>query len=151
MAAKNTNRAAAIVTYLDGALNTGETDTYYITRNSSEANGTGSIKRIVLVRWFRRAPEGAMNTNEDRSDRLYFSIVGLPVCVDDYGMSDECDQIEEDLLDAIRDTTAYSVFNSLADGRYIGWRVTGSVKGPNRSGQLAVEIEVEVVVEEVSA
>jgi hypothetical protein len=144
MAAKNTNRATAIVTYLDSALSSD----YYVTRNISEANGTGSAKRIVLVRWYRRAPEGVMNTSEDRSDRLYFSLIGLPIALDDYGMSDECDQIEEDLLDAIRDTTAYSVFNGLSDGRYIGWRATGSVKAPNRKGQLAVEVEVEIAVEE---
>ena len=148
MSARNTDRAAAIVTYLNTALNPGTTPTYYVARSVSQANGAGNRNRIVLVRWYRREPEGAMNINEDRADRLYFSIIGLPVCTGDQYMDEECDQIEEDILDAIRASTAYSVFNSLDDGAYLGWRVTGSVKGPNQTGQLAVEVEVEVSVEE---
>ena len=144
MASRYTTRATLIKTYLTTALAAGP---YYVSTLISEANGTGSDKRILLVKWLGMSNDLTRGLSDPKLDVQRFTIIGIPVAATDDDADSECDEIAEDVIDAIRATSAYTVLNS-AGGAPVGWKVDSSNKGVNKKGQLVVETIVSVNIEE---
>lgn len=137
------DRAAAIVDYLNDYLDTSD---YFVTDILSQATGTGSVRRGVVVRWAGMNNDQEQGLSDPSADAQSFILLGFPVATTDDEASSECDTIAEDLTNAIRATRSQSVLGGVS----LGWTVTAINKGPNSHGQLVVEVVVRALVEEAS-
>jgi hypothetical protein len=147
MSNRYSDRVDAIVDYLDEALNTGTTDTYYITGKVSQANGTGGVKRVLLVFWEGLTNDLQRGLSEPSADTHRFSVYCQPVAQTDDDADEELNEMAEAVVDALRAKSSYAVLGD-ADGQPVGWRMTNLRKGPNRNGEMVMEINIEVLIEE---